>query len=152
MFVLPFSAALCNMGPLDASPLQEAPAEPLPAGQPAGKLLHTLVYCDIIASLKSCQSESPTCLAGTEVEEKTVRFTSTAQIQELFASRLCPVASCAGGWSMKLHGFMDSLRGSSDTIGTIQRRLAWPLRKDDTHKSRSVPSFWDAEVQLPARF
>ena len=23
----------------------------------------------------------------------------------------------------------------------IQRRLAWPLRKDDTHKSRSVPSF-----------
>ena len=35
----------------------------------------------------------------------------------------------------------DSLRGSSDKIGTIQRRLAWPLRKDDTHKSRSVPSF-----------
>ena len=36
----------------------------------------------------------------------------------------------------------DSLRGSSDKIGTIQRRLAWPLRKDDTHKSRSVPSFF----------
>ena len=36
----------------------------------------------------------------------------------------------------------DSLRGSSDKIGTIQRRLAWPLRKDDTHKSRSVPSFY----------
>ena len=32
----------------------------------------------------------------------------------------------------------DSLGGSSVTIGTIQRRLAWPLRKDDTHKSRSV--------------
>ena len=32
----------------------------------------------------------------------------------------------------------DSLRGSSIKIGTIQRRLAWPLRKDDTHKSRSV--------------
>ena len=32
---------------------------------------------------------------------------------------------------------MDSLRGSSVKIGTIQRRLAWPLRKDDTHKSRS---------------
>ena len=28
-----------------------------------------------------------------------------------------------------------SLR-SSAKIGTIQRRLAWPLRKDDTHKSR----------------
>jgi hypothetical protein len=23
-----------------------------------------------------------------------------------------------------------------EKIGTIQRRLAWPLRKDDTHKSR----------------
>ena len=34
---------------------------------------------------------------------------------------------------------LDSLRGSSVKIGTIQRRLAWPLRKDDTHKSRSVP-------------
>ena len=36
---------------------------------------------------------------------------------------------------------MDSLRGSSVKIGTIQRRLAWPLRKDDTHKSRSVLNF-----------
>ena len=35
-------------------------------------------------------------------------------------------------------GKTDSLRGSSVKIGTIQRRLAWPLRKDDTHKSRSV--------------
>ena len=26
--------------------------------------------------------------------------------------------------------------GTSVKIGTIQRRLAWPLRKDDTHKSR----------------
>ena len=39
------------------------------------------------------------------------------------------------------HCPVDSLRGSSDKIGTIQRRLAWPLRKDDTHKSRSVTSF-----------
>ena len=36
---------------------------------------------------------------------------------------------------------LDSLRGSSVKIGTIQRRLAWPLRKDDTHKSRSVNIF-----------
>ena len=40
----------------------------------------------------------------------------------------------------------DSLRGSSVKIGTIQRRLAWPLRKDDTHKSRSVNNF------LPRRY
>ena len=37
--------------------------------------------------------------------------------------------------------YLDSLRGSSVKIGTIQRRLAWPLRKDDTHKSRSVNTF-----------
>ena len=37
---------------------------------------------------------------------------------------------------------MDSLRGSSVKIGTIQRILAWPLRKDDTHKSRSVNNFY----------
>ena len=30
---------------------------------------------------------------------------------------------------------------SSAKIGTIQRRLAWPLRKDDTHKSRMY-HFW----------
>ena len=35
----------------------------------------------------------------------------------------------------------DSLRRSSVKMGTIQRRLAWPLRKDDTHKSRSVTNF-----------
>ena len=37
--------------------------------------------------------------------------------------------------------FSDSLRGSSVRIGTMQRLLAWPLREDDTHKSRSV-SIW----------
>ena len=36
---------------------------------------------------------------------------------------------------------MDSLRGSSVEIGTMRRRLAWPLRKDDTHESRSVSNF-----------
>ena len=36
---------------------------------------------------------------------------------------------------------VDPLRRSSVKIGTIQRRLAWPLRKDDTHKSRSVTNF-----------
>ena len=34
--------------------------------------------------------------------------------------------------------WLDSLRGSSVKIGTIQRILAQPRRKDDTHKSRSV--------------
>ena len=33
---------------------------------------------------------------------------------------------------------MDSLRGSSVKLGMIQKRLAWPLRKDDSQKSRSA--------------
>ena len=33
---------------------------------------------------------------------------------------------------------LDSLRGSSVKLGTVQRRLAWPPRKDDAHKSRNV--------------
>ena len=45
--------------------------------------------------------------------------------------RLYPQSTRSGA----LH-LSDSLRGSSVKIGTIQRRLAWPLRKDDTHKSR----------------
>ncbi|KAL5150710.1 hypothetical protein HKD37_13G037278 [Glycine soja] len=42
--------------------------------------------------------------------------------------------------------------GTSDKIGTIQRRLAWPLRKDDTHKSRNVTrayfeyDFWEKSL------
>ncbi|CAN0840325.1 hypothetical protein LINGRAHAP2_LOCUS2797 [Linum grandiflorum] len=31
--------------------------------------------------------------------------------------------------------------GTSDKIGTIQRRLAWPLRKNDMHKLRNGPKF-----------
>jgi hypothetical protein len=64
-----------------------------------------------------------------------------------------------------LHSVMlDSLRGSSVKIGTIQRRLAWPLRKDDTHKSRSVNNLllaerldteggcWDIHNERPVSF
>ena len=35
----------------------------------------------------------------------------------------------------------DSLRGSSVKIGTIQRRLAWPLRKDDTQNREAFHIF-----------
>ena len=45
---------------------------------------------------------------------------------------------------------LDSLRGSSVKIGTIQRRLAWPLRKDDTHKSRSVNNFFASLLPSPS--
>ena len=43
--------------------------------------------------------------------------------------------ACAGGLGAKDYTPVDSLRGSSVKLGTMQRRLAWPLRKDDTHKS-----------------
>ena len=43
----------------------------------------------------------------------------------------------------------DPLRGSSVKIGTIQRRLAYPLRKDDTHKSRSVINFFSKVASNP---
>jgi hypothetical protein len=37
---------------------------------------------------------------------------------------------------------LESLRGSSVKIGTIQRRLAWPLRKDDTQNREVVHFFF----------
>ena len=37
---------------------------------------------------------------------------------------------------------------TSDKIGTIQRRLAWPLRKDDTHKSRNGPNFFPSDFLI----
>ena len=45
----------------------------------------------------------------------------------------------------------DSLRGSSVKIGTIQRILALPLRKDDTHKSRSENQQASRVVFVPGR-
>ena len=38
--------------------------------------------------------------------------------------------------------------GTSDETGTIQRRLAWPLRKDDTHKPRNGSIFFFAFFAL----
>ena len=76
----------------------------------------------------------------------------------LFFSKPCAFFACLGPWPPCAHMprgilkreleerfsilILDSLRGSSVKIGTIQRRLAWPLRKDDTHKSRSVNNFF----------
>ena len=48
----------------------------------------------------------------------------------------CPFASPSSGINTCLLS-PDSLWGSCVNIGTIQRRSAWSLRKDDTHKSRS---------------
>ena len=47
-----------------------------------------------------------------------------------------------------------SRRGSSGKLGTIQRRLPWPLRNDDTHESRSVNNClrWPARGQDRSTF
>jgi hypothetical protein len=44
---------------------------------------------------------------------------------------------------------LDSFRGTSVKIGTIQRSLAWPLRKDDTLKSRRVDYFCSGTKARP---
>ena len=43
----------------------------------------------------------------------------------------------------KMSILLDTFRGSSAKIGTTQRKLAWPLRRDGTHKSSSVPNLFD---------
>ena len=42
----------------------------------------------------------------------------------------------------------DSLRGASVSIGTIWRILAWPLRKDDAHKSIIVNNVWGGSTSF----
>ena len=55
---------------------------------------------------------------------------------------ICAVcAVCELSQYCRKYSSLDSLRESSVKIGTIQKRLAWPLRKDDMHKSRSVSNF-----------
>ena len=69
--------------------------------------------------------------AARQVAWRSFRLTGLAPPPNAFSHSL-PAAAA----------MLDSLRGSSVKIGTIQRRLAWPLRKDDTHKSRSVNNFF----------
>jgi hypothetical protein len=70
---------------------------------------------------------------------------STMRIDTQHDLRLMPasesIAYRRDKLNVQLFILLASLRGSSVKIGTIQRRLAWPLRKDDTHKSRSVTNF-----------
>ena len=102
-------------------------------------------------SFRAC-SEALACCTGIAhgQEQHTLRGNRKMfeiQHQLAYARHVLPVLQkcvCAYGASPRQALFpfiLDSLRGSSVKIGTIQRRLAWPLRKDDTHKSRSVNNF-----------
>ena len=44
---------------------------------------------------------------------------------------------------------VDSSRGSSVKIGTIQRRLAWPLRKDDNNNDNNNGGLLQARYSRP---
>ena len=76
-----------------------------------------------------------------------VMLRSNARIAQLTVQRLPIGFSCfaeqavVSVFVVVMFCLKDSLRGSSVNIGTIQRRLAWPLRKDDAHTSRSVNLF-----------
>lgn len=66
------------------------------------------------------------------------RFTYVTNIQKP-ASLNAGAANSSGRYPMPKI-FVSS--ETSDKIGTIQRRLAWPLRKNDTHKSKNSPIFF----------
>ena len=59
---------------------------------------------------------------------------------------LCQAWHTLWGNTFFYHRPSDSLRGSSVKIGTIQRRLAWPLRKDDTQIREAFQIFFVACV------
>ena len=90
-------------------------------------------------------------------KDDTHKSRSETSFLHLFARLPVPIGWCLQlqlGWGRCGPGLwvnpndfltqLDSPRRSSVKIGTIQRRLAWPLRKDDTHKSRSDTSFFVA--------
>ena len=52
---------------------------------------------------------------------------------------------------LQAFGHLTLLFGASDKFGTIQRRLAWPSRRDDTHKSRNGSKLFGHLVD-PARW
>ena len=60
------------------------------------------------------------------------------QIRPFFFTRWSVFPENAKNGDVPLALRLTPLRASSDQIGTRQRRLAWPLRKDDTHKSGNV--------------
>jgi len=54
---------------------------------------------------------------------------------------LATAIKCSCIYSQKF-GLSDVTSVTSVKIGTIQRRLAWPSRRDDTHKSRNGSNFF----------
>ena len=103
---------------------------------------------------RKCKNESilgVLQLFGLEIEAKTKRktaFESYFTFQKLFhlpKAKKSPMWShfwTPSGLTLGEIFYLEPLRRSSAKIGTIQRRLAWPLRKDDTHKSRMYLFFF----------
>ena len=83
-------------------------------------MMYALRYC---ADESRCHSYSffKFLIFAGSIDRKSKRFASVEVTEDMFSLFL-----------------FRADRGSFDKIGTIQRRLAWPPRKDDTHKLRSV--------------
>ena len=82
-----------------------------------------------------------TCFTCSRVDQRVQRLANEAMLKWLWTRLPCNVwlTRSQGPRSCSILNIaLDFLLGSSVKIGTIQRRLAWPQRKDDTHKSRSV--------------
>ena len=65
-----------------------------------------------------------------------------------------PQSHCSCSTRNALWKLLGSLRGSSVRIGTIQRRLAWPLRKDENalwklESPRVRAKFIHIELKMP---
>ena len=123
-----------------------------PCGQSNGFLVHLLSRSDTVSLTRErspCNIRASARMVAARRPERLRRWTRTSSgsarrgstpLGVVLRQRLKGLKK-ANRESFLLLRFLDSLRRSSDKIGTIQRRLAWPLRKDDTHKSRSVTSF-----------
>ena len=115
-----------------------SPQGPIPCGK--GSIPHGSVLCSwaLPSGVPRPGLEPMTlgsqvrCIAGSAKQASVVKAGPLGAFNPFKVARIL-----AGKPSL-----VDSPRRSSDKIGTIQRRLAWPLRKDDTHKSRRVTKFF----------
>jgi len=102
----------------------------------ASKQGHDSTNIQNCAPIRCSNSKDAVVAVVFSVRERLMAFDRVAIVVRRFASEWRAVGVDSVGRQMFIA--LDSLRGSSIKIGTILRRLAWPLRKDDTHTSRSV--------------
>ena len=106
----------------------------------AAESLHVSLPCKtgLILRVRKCEEiVNHASLTSRAVDQALLVGAMTATMKSHFSS-LAFLICAHEPIRVLLHCCLDSSRRSSVKIGTILRRSAWPLRKDDTHKSRSV--------------